>query len=111
MQYLLVRPCPSFRILFTSPSLRIPGIQQSSLFSRIGGSAQVREDLLRAMTDGRSVTARIRWITRYDEQGRSRWVHCTPLLAKNGSVGVWMVVVVDDEEPTQRWRGNWPMLN
>ncbi|OJJ46033.1 hypothetical protein ASPZODRAFT_67220 [Penicilliopsis zonata CBS 506.65] len=106
--YLLVRPYPSLRILFTSPSLRIPGILQSSFFSRIGGSASVRDDLLRAMIAGRSVTARVRWLNRYDDHGRGRWVHCTPLLANNGGVGVWMVILVDDEEQTVRWRGNWP---
>lgn len=48
------------------------------------------------MMIGRSVTARIKWVTRYNVEGRNRWVHCTPLLAKNGQVGVWMVVVVDE---------------
>lgn len=27
----------------------------------------------------------------------SRWVHATPLLGRNGEVGVWMVVLVDEE--------------
>lgn len=98
MQYLLVRPYPSLRILFTSPSLQIPGILQSSFFSRIGSSSAVKEELLAAMQQGHSVTARIKWITRYNSEGRNRWVHCTPLHASNGQVGVWMVVVVDDEE-------------
>ncbi len=30
--------------------------------------------------------------------GRTRWIHCTPLTGGNGSIGVWMVVIVDDEE-------------
>ncbi|RDK41411.1 white collar, partial [Aspergillus phoenicis ATCC 13157] len=96
--YLLVRPYPSLRILFTSPSLQIPGILQSSFLSRIGSSAAVRDELLHALMSGRSVTARIKWLTRYNAQGRDRWVHCTPLLASNGEVGVWMVVVVDDDD-------------
>ncbi|PYH41040.1 uncharacterized protein BP01DRAFT_306910 [Aspergillus saccharolyticus JOP 1030-1] len=95
--YLLVRPYPSLRILFTSPALQIPGMLQSSFLSRIGSSSTVREELLEALKGGRSVTARIKWVTRYNTQGRDRWVHCTPLLASNGEVGVWMVVVVDDE--------------
>ncbi|PYI06686.1 hypothetical protein BO78DRAFT_429436 [Aspergillus sclerotiicarbonarius CBS 121057] len=95
--YLLVRPYPSLRILFTSPSLQIPGILQSSFLSRIGSSSAVRDELLHALMSGRSVTARIKWATRYNSQGRDRWVHCTPLIASNGEVGVWMVVVVDDE--------------
>ncbi|PTU19980.1 hypothetical protein P175DRAFT_0509942 [Aspergillus ochraceoroseus IBT 24754] len=95
--YLLVRPYPSLRILFTSPSLQIPGILQSSFLSRIGSSNGVREELIQALMQGRSVTARIKWLTKFNTEGRSRWVHCTPLLASNGEVGVWMVVVVDDE--------------
>ncbi|RAK94062.1 white collar [Aspergillus costaricaensis CBS 115574] len=96
--YLLVRPYPSLRILFTSPSLQIPGILQSSFLSRIGSSAAIRDELLHALMSGRSVTARIKWLNRFNAQGRDRWVHCTPLLASNGEVGVWMVVVVDDDE-------------
>lgn len=40
-QYLLVRPYPSLRMLFTSSSLEIPDILQSSFFSRIGGEPTV----------------------------------------------------------------------
>lgn len=96
IQYLLVRPYPSLRILFTSPALQIPGMLQSPFLSRIGSSSAVKDDLLQAMKVGRSVTARIKWTTRSNPEGRNRWVHCTPLLASNGQVGVWMVVVVDD---------------
>ncbi|KAI9035410.1 uncharacterized protein KD926_003532 [Aspergillus affinis] len=95
--YLLVRPYPSLRVLFTSPSLQIPGMLQSSFLSRIGGSAEIRDELLHAMMSGRSVTARIKWVNRWNSDGRDRWVHCTPLLANNGEVGVWMVVIVDEE--------------
>ncbi|OQE39133.1 hypothetical protein PENCOP_c007G00994 [Penicillium coprophilum] len=103
--YLLVRPYPSLRILFTSPALQIPGMLQSSFLSRIGSSSAVKDELLQAMVVGRSVTARIKWITRTNPEGRSRWIHCTPLLASNGQVGVWMVVVVDDkEEQVFNWR-------
>ncbi|CAI7623253.1 unnamed protein product [Penicillium glandicola] len=94
--YLLVRPYPSLRILFTSPALQIPGMLQSPFLSRIGSSSAVKDELLQAMKVGRSVTARIKWTTRSNPDGRNRWVHCTPLLASNGQVGVWMVVVVND---------------
>lgn len=97
--YLLVRPYPSLRILFASPTLRIPGILQSPFMNKIGGSGRIREELTRALADGRGVTAKIRWLTsRADTEGRNRWVHCTPLLGNNGAVGVWMIVVADDEE-------------
>ncbi|RDI81138.1 hypothetical protein Vi05172_g9027 [Venturia inaequalis] len=96
--YLLVRPYPSLRILFSSPSLRVPGILQSPFLNRIGGSSRVRDELTAALAEGRGVTAKVRWISsRSDEEGRARWIHCTPLLGGNGSVGVWMVVIVDDE--------------
>ncbi|KAJ5595889.1 PAS-associated C-terminal [Penicillium hetheringtonii] len=107
--YLLVRPYPSLRILFTSPSLQIPGMLQSSFLSRIGDSGPKRDTILHAMMAGRSVTARIKWVNRFRDQGRHRWIHCTPLLANNGEVGVWMVVVIDDEDESPvRWSGNWP---
>lgn len=47
------------------------------------------------------MTAKIRWLTRADKdgegEGRPRWIHCTPLFGHSGAVGVWMVVLVDDE--------------
>ena len=95
--YLLVRPYPSLRILFASPSLRVPGILQSPFMSRIGGSNRVREGLTQALAEGRGVTAKIKWVTKNDLEGRNRWIHCTPLIGSNGAIGVWMVVIVDDE--------------
>ncbi|OQD88701.1 hypothetical protein PENANT_c003G10270 [Penicillium antarcticum] len=107
--YLLVRPYPSLRILFTSPSLQIPGMLQSSFLNRIGDSGAKRDNIQNAMMAGRSVTARIKWVTKFNDQGRNRWIHCTPLMANNGQIGVWMVVVIDDEEEhSVRWTGNWP---
>lgn len=55
--YVLVRPAPSLRILFASPSLRIPGLLQSSLLDRIGGPTRVREQVIQALVKGQSVTA------------------------------------------------------
>ncbi|KAK0947010.1 hypothetical protein LTR29_001593 [Friedmanniomyces endolithicus] len=99
--YLLVRPAPSLRILFPSPSLRVPGILQSPFLHRIGGSPRVRTDLSAALSEGRGVTAKIRWLTKADEsgdgEGRPRWIHCTPSLGHSGAVGVWMVILVDEE--------------
>ncbi|OQE20994.1 hypothetical protein PENFLA_c015G01883 [Penicillium flavigenum] len=108
-RYLLVRPYPSLRILFTSPSLRIPGMLQSSFLNRIGETGAKRDNIVNAMMAGRSVTARIKWMTRFNNQGRHRWIHCTPLLANNGQIGAWMVIVIDDEdEHLVRWQGNRP---
>jgi hypothetical protein len=98
--YLLVRPYPSLRVLFASPSLRIPGILQSPFMAKIGGSGRVREELTKALADGRGVTAKVRWIaSKADVDGRNRWIHCTPLLGSNGKIGVWMIVIADDEGP------------
>ncbi|KAA8568384.1 hypothetical protein EYC84_007420 [Monilinia fructicola] len=95
--YLLVRPYPSLRVLFASPTLRVPGILQSPFMAKIGGSNRVREELTQALADGRGVTAKVRWVTKDDLEGRPRWIHCTPLIGSNGAIGVWMVVIVDDE--------------
>ncbi|CAF3471913.1 unnamed protein product [Fusarium graminearum] len=118
--YLLVRPYPSLRILFASPSLRVPGMLQSSFLSRIGGSDRVRETLTQAFAGGNGLTAKIRWLSKTDmnhknhgeggqappaNPGRNRWIHCTPLLGSNGAVGVWMVVLIDDESDEAFIRG------
>lgn len=73
--------------------------------NKIGGSARVRDELTAAMAEGRGVTAKVRWVSRTDEEGRNRWIHCTPLLGSNGQIGVWMIVLVDDEkELSRRWK-------
>jgi hypothetical protein len=95
--YLLVRPYPSLRILFASPSLRVPGILQSPFMNKIGGSPRVREEIIQGLADGRGVTARVRWVSKTNVEGYNRWIHCTPLLASNGAIGVWMIVIVEDE--------------
>ncbi|KAF2641641.1 hypothetical protein P280DRAFT_396882 [Massarina eburnea CBS 473.64] len=121
--YLLLRPAPSLRILFVSPSLRVPGILQSRFLDRIGGSHRVRDSLAEALSDGsRGVTAKIRWLSSAAadldidrvEEGRPRWIHCTPLLGQSGAVGVWMIVLVDDEKtsaPVRRFRQAPPVAN
>ncbi|GAW16810.1 hypothetical protein ANO14919_062490 [Xylariales sp. No.14919] len=110
--YLLVRPSPSLRILFASPSLRVPGILQSPFMSRIGGSQSIRDAITQAFKDGDGITTKVRWLARPTTSGgganlssssnlahgRSRWIHTTPLLGVNGAIGVWMVILVDEEE-------------
>ncbi|EME38798.1 hypothetical protein DOTSEDRAFT_75510 [Dothistroma septosporum NZE10] len=96
--YLLIRPYPSLRILFTSPTLRAPGTLQSHFLHRIGGSARMRSALEKALKHRKNVTARVRWLNQPDEEGKgegkARWIHCTPLIHYSGQVGLWMVVVV-----------------
>lgn len=103
--YLLVRPYPSLRILFASPSLRVPGILQSPFLGKIGGSDRVRDGITQALASGQGVTAKIRWMAKTGDasaDGRPRWIHCTPLLGSNGAVGVWMVVLVDEDTEGMR---------
>ena len=50
------------------------------------------------MAEGRGVTAKVRWVSKAAEEGRSRWIHCTPLLGGNGQIGVWMVVIIDEHQ-------------
>lgn len=72
---------------------------------KIGGSSRVRDELSAALAEGRGVTAKIRWQSKVDEDGRNRWIHCTPLIGSNGQIGVWMIVLVDEEEGVnRRWR-------
>lgn len=72
--------------------------------NRIGSSERVREELVVALAEGRGVTAKIRWVSRSTDEGRNRWIHCTPLLGANGNIGVWMIVLVDDESSHTRRR-------
>ncbi|TAQ85716.1 Histidine kinase [Chlorociboria aeruginascens] len=95
--YLLVRSYPNLRILFASPSLQVPGILQSPFIDKIGGSSLVRDELTQALADGRAVTAKVQWVAKQQDEGQKCWIHCTPLFGNNGSIGVWMVIIVDDE--------------
>lgn len=79
--------------------------------NKIGGSARVRDELTAAMAEGRGVTAKVRWISRADDEGRNRWIHCTPLLGSNGQIGVWMIVLVDDEKDLARRHKQAPPVN
>ena len=120
-KYLLVRPYPSLRIIFVSSALRIPGLLQSPFLSRIGGPAHVRDGLSDAFEKGDSVTAKVMWLpqgrqdddpdsrpsSRHERGGfhgnagsRARYISCTPLLGSDDQVGVWMVVMVENEQVT-----------
>lgn len=99
--YLLVRPYPSLRITFTSPAMRIPGLLQQKLLDRVGGPSTVREGLQDALSRGSGVTAKVTWLTNNDSnEGKPRWLHCTPLFGSDDRVGVWMVVMVESEQIT-----------
>ncbi|KAF3000126.1 hypothetical protein E8E13_004629 [Curvularia kusanoi] len=120
--YVLVRPYPSLRIIFTSPSLRVPGLCQSKLEDHIGGPEHIRDSLMEALAQGIGVTAKVSWLTRVSRpgtrsdtpelddgasiatadldiiEGKARWIHCTPLTGSDGKVGVIMIVMVDKQD-------------
>jgi len=120
--YVLVRPYPSLRITFTSPSLRVPGLCQSKLEDHIGGPEHIRDSLMEALAQGIGVTAKVSWLTRVSRpgtrsdtpmvddgasiatadldiiEGKARWIHCTPLTGSDGKVGVIMIVMVDKQD-------------
>ena len=110
-------PCASS----SSPALRIPGLLQSPFLSRVGGPSHVREGLLDAFESGSAVTAKVTWLPHGQETGdapngdsrpssrrggppdtgaRARYISCTPLLGSDDQVGVWMVVMVENEPVT-----------
>ena len=73
--------------------------------NKIGGSSRVQDELTSALAEGRGVTAKVRWVSKAGEDGRNRWIHCTPLIGSNGQIGVWMVVLVDDDQGlSRRWK-------
>ena len=79
--------------------------RQSPFMNKIGGSSRVQDELTSALAEGRGVTAKVRWVSKADEEGRNRWIHCTPLIGSNGQIGVWMVVLIDDDQGlSRRWK-------
>lgn len=78
---------------------------QSPIMNKIGGSPRARDDLTQALAEGRAVTAQVRWVSRADDEGRSRWIHFTPLFGSNGRIGVWVAILVDgDQKDTRRMK-------
>ncbi|KAE8395527.1 hypothetical protein BDV23DRAFT_194217 [Aspergillus alliaceus] len=84
----LFRGFPSLRIWFTSPSLQIPGILQPSFLSRIGSDASVWDELLDALMAGHNVTAQIKWVTRFNLQGRDRWSTATIIACRSRTISL-----------------------
>lgn len=117
--------------MFTSPSLRVPGLCQSKLEDHIGGPEHVRDSLIEALAQGIGVTAKVSWLTRVSRpntrfeapisddgasiatndieviEGKTRWIHCTPLTGSDGKVGVIMIIMVDKQDTAH----NLPILS
>ena len=101
--YFLVRPHPNLRIVFVSPSLRIPGLLQSPFLAHINGPPHVRSGIADAFEQGAAVTAKVEWCSSTEGERRevkTRFISCTPLLGTDEEVGVWVVVMVENESVT-----------
>lgn len=88
-----------------------PGIMQTPLLNKINSSSEAYEDLTRALETGNEITSRVHWMAKRDQGGRQRWLRCTPLLSSNGQIGVWFVIIVDDEQADGRLRRQAPPVS
>jgi hypothetical protein len=85
LQFLLVRPAPSFNITFTSATMRDEDVMQTEFFQHIGGSVRVRDGLKDALSQGHKVTAKVRWSSRYRRKGAESKMPTTPTRPFAGS--------------------------
>ena len=69
----------------------------------------MRNDLARALEVGRKVTAKVQWLSKTPPKSRARWIHCTPLLGVSDAIGVWMVILVDDDVEIEKKRDELPV--
>ena len=69
---------------------------------RISVASSVRDELLQALVDCRSVTVKARWVSNPSDPGSRRWVAFTPLIGGHLQVGVWVAILVDDDSADQR---------
>jgi hypothetical protein len=75
---------------------------QSPVIDKIGGSPEVREELTQALAQGRSVTAKVRWVMKPGDRGRNRWIAFTPLVGSHNQIGVWIAILVDEESENEQ---------
>jgi hypothetical protein len=75
---------------------------QSPIIDKIGGSPEVREELTQALAQGRSVTAKVRWVMKPGDRGRNRWIAFTPLVGSHNQIGVWIAILMDDEPENEQ---------
>ena len=81
---------------------------QTKFIDRIGGPDSVRDGLVDALSKGTSVTAKVSWLPspgsnddKYvSGESKQRWIHCTPMVGSDEKVGVWMIVIVEEEDVT-----------
>ena len=94
-----MRPCPSLQIVFVSPSLPLPDLLRTHLFSKLGVPQNIFSALEKAFKDDTTATAKVLWLPKNEGQrngmmvgmGREiklRWARCLPLLGNDNQVGV-----------------------
>lgn len=92
---------------------------QAPIMDKIKVSNEVGEELTQALAQGRSVTAKVRWISKPGDRGRNRWIAFTPLVGSHKQIGVWIAILVDDEvesrkrprrAPPVKWRVGGPPI-
>lgn len=128
-EYLLIRPAPTLRVIFASPSVESPeNIVQTPFMSHVSGPKSTLDGLKDSFASGVPVTAKVTWhpmgksdaiFSRYDAQDyqarrrsasieqnserikpQKRWISATPLYGADGRIGVWMVALI--EPPSTR---------
>ena len=50
-----------------------------------------------ALSEGREVTAKVKWMVHADKEDQTRWIHFTPLVGSKGQIGVWMAILEEDD--------------
>ena len=77
--------------------------------NKIGGNAQIREELTQALAEGREVTAKVRWLAGNNEEGQNRWIYFTPLIGSKGQIGAWVAILEDDDKTDKPRAGTGPV--
>ncbi|EXJ58985.1 hypothetical protein A1O7_06416 [Cladophialophora yegresii CBS 114405] len=115
--YLLIRPAPSLRIIFVSPKLRgrLGNVVQHPILSHLAASANTLSGLKESFGNGVPVSAKVNFLleagsrrdgtatrvgSRLEDAGHGRvcWISATPLLGSDDKIGVWIIVVVENNK-------------
>ena len=124
-RYMLIRPAPSLRVIFVSPRLRKIGkVLQSPFLSHVAASTRTLSGLRESFENGVPVTAKIGFMPdatqsrhglKTDDQdgkddavkeaiasAKTCWISATPLLGGEMEVGVWMIVLVQQDKSSTK---------
>lgn len=112
-KYLLLKPA-SLKVIFVSPGLRgLSKLLKKSFMDCIESTKPTMRGLKEAFESGSPVSAKISWKYSGSNNSTSRentekckakrdtWISATPMLGSDDSVGVWMIVVVQNSSPSE----------